>query len=163
MSTIHYKTTTTKGKPAYIVNDDRFIVEKLSDDKTIWCCERKKYGQCKSRLHTMNNQIIDTIGTHNHEPIANTLQVVHVRFQMTTEAKSSSKSTHDIVTSDVRCLSDQVIASFLDLHNLKRIIRQIHQRAQNSNSLPVSLEALTILVEPTKTVANRTFFQYDSS
>ena len=87
MSNIHYKTTSTKGKPTYIVNDDRFIVEKLSDDKTIWCCERKRYGQCKSRLHTMNNQIIGTIVTHNHEPIANTLQVVHARFQMTIEAK----------------------------------------------------------------------------
>ena len=157
MSTIHYKTTTTKGKSAYIVNDDRFIVEKLSDDKTIWCCERKRYGQCKSRLHTINHRIIDKIGTHNHEPIANTLEVVHARFQMTTEAKSSSKSTHDAVASGGCCLSDQVIASLLDLHNLKKITRQIHQKAQNSNVLPVSLEKLTIPVEPTKTVANRKF------
>ena len=91
----------------------------------------------------MNNQIIDTVGTHNHEPTANTLEVVHARFQMTTEAKSSSKSTHDVVASGIRCLSDQAIASFLDLHKLKRTIRQIHQKAQNSNILPVLLETLT--------------------
>ena len=144
------------------MNSYRFIVEKLSGGKTIWCRERKRYGQCKTRLYTINDQIIDTVGTHNHELTANTLEVVNRHFQMTAEAKSSSKSTHDIVASGVSCLSDQAIASLPDLHNMKRTIPRIRQKAQNSNVLPVSMETFTISVELTEAVVNRTFLQYDS-
>ena len=56
----------------------------------------------------------------------------------------------------------QSIASLPDLHNLKRTVRRIRQKAQNLNALPLSIQTLSIPVDLTKTISSRTFLQYDS-
>ncbi|CAF5104936.1 unnamed protein product, partial [Rotaria magnacalcarata] len=45
-----------------------YTVNKKSDDKVIWCCRNYRHGQCRGRLHTINNQVIQIIVDHNHEP-----------------------------------------------------------------------------------------------
>ncbi|CAF1392405.1 unnamed protein product [Didymodactylos carnosus] len=51
-----------------------------------------------------------------------------VRTQMSQEAKTSNKVTHDIVADGVSHLSDQAVASLPDLRNLKKTIRRIRQK-----------------------------------
>ena len=66
MTNINTKATTTKGKPTHLVDGYAFTVEKMSGDKTIWSCGWKSHGLCRSRLHTINEQIVRTIGMHPH-------------------------------------------------------------------------------------------------
>ncbi|CAF1290417.1 unnamed protein product [Didymodactylos carnosus] len=101
--------TTTKGKPVFVENGYVYIVDRSSGDKTIWCCERKRHGYCKSRLQTLNDRVAQTIGIHNHEPRAEAAELMDARTQMSQEAKTSNKVTHDIVAVGVSHITNNVI------------------------------------------------------
>ncbi|CAF4545542.1 unnamed protein product, partial [Rotaria socialis] len=66
-------------------------------DKVIWCCRNYRHGQCRGRLHTINNQVIQIIGDHNHEPSSSDGQVAAARTRMSDSAKQSCLTTHTIV------------------------------------------------------------------
>ena len=161
MSMTYHKTITSRGKPPCIVDGCGFIVERTSGDKTIWCCNRKRHDQCKARLHTINNRVVHTIGTHNHKPNASAVEVMQTRAEMNQQSKSSNRSTHDIIATDVASLSAQAVASLPELNNLKRTIRCIRQKAQNSIALPSSVKTLSIPSHLTTTLSNKLFLQYD--
>ncbi|CAF1310465.1 unnamed protein product [Didymodactylos carnosus] len=78
---------TTKGKPIFIYAEYAYIVDKTSGDKTIWCCDRKRHGQCRGRIHTINDNLVLSIGEHNHEPKAEAAEMIAIRTQMANEAK----------------------------------------------------------------------------
>ncbi|CAF0907509.1 unnamed protein product [Adineta steineri] len=158
----YHATTTSQGNPACIVDGYVYTIEKRSDDKIIWCCNRKRHGQCRGRLHTLGNQVTSKNDTHNHEPNANAIKIMDARAKLSEASKSSNRSTHDIIAGCVGSLSGQAIASLPDLNNLKRTVRLIRQKAQNSIPLPLSLETLSIPSNLTTTTSNKTFLQYDS-
>jgi hypothetical protein len=162
MTMAFHKTTTSRGKPACVVDGYVFTIEKQMDIKTIWCCSRKRHGQCKGRLHTINDQIVHKIDVHNHEPDANAMEVLDVRAKIAEESKSSNRSTHDILATAAGSISGQAIGSLPELQHLKRTIRRIRQKVQSSIPLPSSLKTLTIPSNLTKTTSNKTFLQYDS-
>ncbi|CAF3136413.1 unnamed protein product [Rotaria sp. Silwood2] len=93
----YHKTTTLRGNSACIVDGYVFIIERQSGDKTIWCCNRKIHGQCKGRLHTINDQLANKTDAHNHEQNANTAEVTDARAKMDEESKSSNRSAHDLI------------------------------------------------------------------
>ncbi|CAF2419286.1 unnamed protein product [Rotaria sp. Silwood2] len=66
---------TCKGKPIFEYQGYLYIVSKESGDKVIWCCHNYRHGQCRGRLHTIHNQVTQTVGVHNHEPNHSTGQV----------------------------------------------------------------------------------------
>ena len=95
----YYKTITSNGKPACIVDGYGFTVERTPGDKTTWYCNRKRHGQCKARLYT--------IGTHNQEPNACAAEVIQARVEINEQSKSSNRSTHDIIAGGIASLSTQ--------------------------------------------------------
>ncbi|CAF4652782.1 unnamed protein product [Rotaria socialis] len=81
---------------------------------------------------------------------------------MNNAAKTTSRSTHDIVADGLSTLSDHAIASLPNLKNLKRTVQRIRQRHQNPLALPKDRTSLVIDPEFMKTNRNRTFLQFDS-
>ncbi|CAF0849458.1 unnamed protein product [Didymodactylos carnosus] len=91
----------TKGKPIFIHGGYAYIVDKTSGDKTIWCCDRKRHGQCRGRIHIINDNVVLSIGEHSHEPKAEAAEMIAARTQMANEAKMASKKIHNIVATDI--------------------------------------------------------------
>ncbi|CAF3392651.1 unnamed protein product [Rotaria socialis] len=131
-------------------------------DKVIWCCRNYRHGQCRGRLHTINNQVIQIIGDHNHEPSSSDGQVAAARTRMSDSAKQSCLTTHTIVADAVSKLSDNAISSLPNLQNLKRNVRKIRQRSQNPLSLPTTRDSIVIDPQYTITARDRTFLHFDS-
>ncbi|CAF3498212.1 unnamed protein product, partial [Rotaria sp. Silwood2] len=150
-------------KPLFEHQGYLYTVNKQSGDKVIWCCRNYRHGQCRGRLHTINNQVIQIIGNHNHEPNSSTGQVAAARTQMSDAAKQSSLTTHTIVADAVSKLSDNTISSLPNLlKNLKRNVRRIRQRSQNPLSLSTTRDSIVIDLQFTITARNRTFLHFDS-
>ncbi|CAF4605672.1 unnamed protein product, partial [Didymodactylos carnosus] len=110
---------TNKDKPVFIHNGYTYIISKRSGQKTIWVCRRNRHSQCRGRLHTINNTVVNETGEHNHEPSSVDREVIQATAAMQHAASTTDKSTHDIVASGVAQLSTQAISSLPDLRNLK--------------------------------------------
>ena len=128
----------------------------------ICVCRNYRHGQCRGRLHTINNQVIQTVGDHNHEPNHSVGQLVTARTSMSNAAKQSRDTTHAIVADAAATLSDNAISSLPNLRNLKRNVQRIRQRNQNPLSLPTSRDS--IVIDPQYIIAarDRTLLQFDS-
>ncbi|CAF1389952.1 unnamed protein product [Rotaria sordida] len=153
---------TIKGKPIFEHQGYLYIINKESSNKIIWCCRNYRHGQCRGRLHTMNGQVIQTVGDHNHEPVHSAGQVIAARIKMNNTAKQTGHTTHDIVADGVSKLSDHAITSLPNLQNLKRTVQRIRQKHQNSLPLPTDRNSLVINPLFIRTARNRTFLQFDS-
>jgi len=153
---------TIKGKPIFEHQGYLYIINKESGDKIIWCCRNYRHGQCRGRLHTINGQVIQLVGTHNHEPIHSLGEVAEARTQMVHLAKKTINTTHDIVATGVSKLSDHGIASLPNLQNLKRTVQRIRQKHQNPLPLPTNRDSFVIDPLYIKTNRDRTFLQFDS-
>ena len=90
-------------------------------------CRNYRHGQCRGRFHTINNQVIQTVGDHNHEPNHSVGQLVTARTSMSNAAKQSRDTTHAIVADAAATLSDNAISSLPNLRNLKRNVQRIRQ------------------------------------
>ncbi|CAF1646363.1 unnamed protein product, partial [Didymodactylos carnosus] len=108
---------TTKSKSIFIHAGYAYIVDKTSGDKTTWCCDRKRHGQCRGRIHTINDSVVLSIGEHNHEPKAEAAEMIAARTQMASEAKMTSKKTHDNIATDIDRLSRQAVKSNSSHHD----------------------------------------------
>lgn len=157
-----YMMETTKGKPIYEHQGYLYIINKESGDKVIWCCRNYRHGQCRGRLHTINGQVTQLVGDHNHEPIHSAGEVIEARTQTAHAAKQTVNTTHDIVATGVSQLSDHAITSLPNLQNLKRTVQRIRQKHQNPLPLPTKRDSLVIDPIFTKTNRDRTFLQFDS-
>ncbi|CAF5112390.1 unnamed protein product, partial [Rotaria sp. Silwood1] len=153
---------TTKEKPVFEHQDYLYIFNKESSNKIIRCCHNYRHGQCRGRLHTMNDQVIQTLGDHNHQSIHSARALIEVRTKMNNAAKQTTNTTNDIVADSIFKLSDHAVASLPNLQNLKRTVQQICQKHQNSLPLPANCNSLVIDPLFTKTNRNRTFLQFDS-
>ncbi|CAF4900803.1 unnamed protein product [Rotaria sp. Silwood1] len=153
---------TTKEKPVFEHQGYLYIFNKESSNKIIRCCHNYRHGQCRGRLHTMNDQVIQTQGDHNHQSIHSARALIEVRTKMNNAAKQTTNTTNDIVADSIFKLSDHAVASLPNLQNLKRTVQQICQKHQNSLPLPANCNSLVIDPLFTKTNRNRTFLQFDS-
>ncbi len=113
---------TVKGKPIFEHHGYLYIVNKESGDKVIWCCHNYRHDQCRGRLHTINGQVVKTVGDHNHEPSNSSAEVIVARTTMSNAAKQKSDTTHNIVADGISKLSDHAISSLPDLRNIKRTV-----------------------------------------
>ncbi|CAF1386567.1 unnamed protein product, partial [Didymodactylos carnosus] len=100
---------TVKGKPVFEHQGYLYIVSKESGQKVIWCCRNYRHGQCHGRLHTINGQVVQTVGDHNHEPSDSAGEVIKARTKMSDASKQTGRTTHDIVADGVSKLSDHAI------------------------------------------------------
>ena len=156
------KSTTSKEKPACVVDGYVYYSERSSGDKTSWCCNRNRHGQCKTRLQTINDRVLRITGAHNHEPNASATELMDARTRMKEEAISSTRSTQDIIAGSISSLSVQAIASLPHLINLNKTIPCIRQKAQISIGLPPPLISLLFPLQLTRTLEDKTFLEYDS-
>ena len=81
---------------------------------------------------------------------------------MNNAAKTTARSTHDIVADGLSTLSNHAISSLPNLQNLERTVQRIRQRHQNPLALPVDRTSLVIPPQYMKTNRNRAFLQFDS-
>ncbi|CAF1143427.1 unnamed protein product [Rotaria sp. Silwood1] len=153
---------TTKGKPVFEHQGYLYIFNKESSHKIIRCCHNYRHGQCRGRLHTMNDQVIQTLGDQNHQPIHSARALIEARTKMNNAAKKTTNTTHVSVADSIFKLSDHAVASLPNLQNLKRTVQQICQKHQNSLPLPANRNSLVIDPLFTETNRNRTFLQFDS-
>ncbi|CAF1296683.1 unnamed protein product [Adineta steineri] len=153
---------TSHGNPMFEHEGYLYIISKESVDKIIWCCRNYRHRQCRGRIHTINGQVTELVGNHNHEPVHSAGEVAEARTQMVHAAKQTINTTHNIVANGVSNLSDRAIASLPNLQNLKRTVqrnRQMHQ-----NPLPLPANRNSFIIDPIFTITNRdrTFLQFDS-
>ncbi|CAF1103796.1 unnamed protein product [Rotaria sp. Silwood1] len=153
---------TIKGKPIFEHQGYLYIFNKESSNKVIWCCRNYRHNNCRGRLHTINDQVVQTVGEHNHEPNHSSGEIIEARTKMTYAAKQTVNTTHDIVADGVSKLSDHAVASLPNLKNIKRTVRRIRQKHQNPFPLPTNRDSLVIDPLFMKTNRNRTFLQFDS-
>ncbi|CAF2032027.1 unnamed protein product [Rotaria magnacalcarata] len=109
-----------------------------------------------------NDQIIQTLGDHNHEPVHSARALVEAHTTINNAAKKPINTSHDIVADSISKLSDHAVASLPNLQNLKRTVQQILKRLQNPLPLPENRNSLVIDSLFTKTNGNHTFLQHDS-
>ncbi|CAF1241238.1 unnamed protein product [Rotaria sp. Silwood1] len=129
---------TSRGKPILEHQGYIYIINKKSNNnKIIWCCRNYRHNQCRSRLHTIDGEVVLTVGEHNHEPSHIPGEVIASRTKMNDAAKQTSHSTHDIVADCVSRLSDHAISTLPNLQHVKRTVQRIRQRHQNPLSLPM--------------------------
>ena len=127
---------TTKGKPISEHQGYSYIFNKESSNKMIWCCRNYCHNKCRGRLHIVNDQVAQTVGEHNHEPMHLAGKVIGACTKVNDATKQTSHITHDIVADCVSKLSDHTIATLSNLQNSKRTVQRILQRHQNLLSLP---------------------------
>ncbi|CAF2870226.1 unnamed protein product [Rotaria sp. Silwood2] len=153
---------TVKGKPVFQHQGYLYVINKESSNKVIWCCRNYRHKQCRGRLHTINDLVVQTVGEHNHEPIHSAGEAIAARTKMNDAAKQTGHTTHDIVADGVSTLSNHAIATLPNLQNIKRTVQRVRQRHQNPLSLPTNRDSLVIDSQYLKTARNRTFLQFDS-
>ncbi|CAF1260079.1 unnamed protein product [Rotaria sordida] len=154
---------TSRGKPILEHQGYIYIMNKKSNNnKIIWCCRNYRHNQCRGRLHTIDDQVVLTVGEHNHEPSHLPGEVIASRTKMNDAAKQTGQSTHDIVADCVSRLSDHAISTLPNLQHVKRTVQRIRRRHQNPLSLPVNRDSLVIDTQYIKTARGRTFLQFDS-
>ena len=153
---------TSKGKPIYEHQGYLYTMNKESSNKVIWCCRNYRHNQCRGRLHTINDKVVQTVGEHNHEPIHSAGEIIAARTKMNNIVKQTGHTPHDVVADCVSKLSDQAIATLPNLQNIKRTVQRIRQRHQNPLTLPTDRDSLVIDAQYLKTARNRTFLQFDS-
>ncbi|CAF1444413.1 unnamed protein product, partial [Didymodactylos carnosus] len=100
---------TVQRKPVFEHQGYLYIVSKESGQKVIWCSRNYHHGQCHGRLHTINGQVVQTVGDHNHEPSDSAGEVIKARTKMSDASKQTGRTTHDIVADGVSKLSDHAI------------------------------------------------------
>ncbi|CAF4272767.1 unnamed protein product [Rotaria magnacalcarata] len=58
-----------------------------------------------------NDQIIQTLGDHNHEPVHSARALVEAHTTINNAAKKPINTSHDIVADSISKLSDHAVAS----------------------------------------------------
>ncbi|CAF3917289.1 unnamed protein product, partial [Rotaria sp. Silwood1] len=124
--------------------------------------ELQNVNQCRGRLHTIDDQVVLTVGEHNHEPSHLAGEVIASRTKTNDAAKQTGHSTHDIVADCVSRLSDHAVSTLPNLQHIKRTVQRIRQRHKNLLSLPTNRDSLLIDTQHIKTARGRTFLQFDS-
>ncbi|CAF0770035.1 unnamed protein product [Didymodactylos carnosus] len=59
---------TNKAKLVFMHNGYTYIISKRSRQKTIWARRHNRHSQCRGRLHTINNTVVNEVGEYTHEP-----------------------------------------------------------------------------------------------
>ena len=109
---------TTNGKPILEHQDYLYIFNKESSNKVIWCCRSYRHNKWRSRLHTINEQVVQRTDEHNYEPMHSAGELIVTSTKMNDTAKHTGPLTHDIVADCVSKLSDHAIATLPNLQIL---------------------------------------------
>ncbi|CAB3235404.1 unnamed protein product [Arctia plantaginis] len=55
------------GKPKLVLGNQSFNIHKIIGPKSIWRCQKWRWGQCRTTITTLENCVIKMNKPHNHD------------------------------------------------------------------------------------------------
>ncbi|CAF1194376.1 unnamed protein product [Rotaria sordida] len=86
-----------KGKLIFEHQGYRYIISNESSNKLIYCCCSYRHSPCRGRLHTINDDIVQTLGTHNYELDDSAGEEIIATAKMNDAAKQTDHKTHQFM------------------------------------------------------------------
>jgi hypothetical protein len=147
-----------------IHEDNTFIKDFPYGEKTYWKCTENKKAGCRCRLHTQADEIVRTVGEHNHLPVKVSILSRQCRNEISDRARVAiAESPAAVVASAVASISEAVQGALPIEQNLKRLVkraRRLNESVYPTN--PTSRAQIVIPEQLKKTLKNSNFILYDS-
>ena len=153
-------TTTERGGQCLMEMGFSYTSHRIRGNIVQWQCVQTSV--CSARIHTQNQIVIKRIHEHNHESNSSIFHCSKVKTVINRRAFDTQDSTHNILTSSLRDVSEQSAVCLPKLDSLKQTIRRARKRALNVPPEPERFNTLVIPESYKKTNKGDEFLQYDS-
>lgn len=155
-----------KGKQMLLFEGFIFYKDKVDKKKTYWKCKQFKSGSCHARIQSADDEILKTVGIHNHSADAALTEAGNVINIMKVRVQNSFDSPNQIISSAAGDISAEVAPKLPTISSIKKTLRRSRNIASfistTTNTNPKSAKDL-VLPEPYKlTSKNENFLLYDS-
>lgn len=155
-------TESEKGKKMLLVEGFVYYRDKVNNEKTYWKCKSSS-NFCNSRVQTVNDEILKTVGAHNHSADAAQINASKIVNEMKNRSKNSFDTPHQIVSSSACNIPVEVGPKLPSVSSIKKTLRRsrnMESECKNTNLL--SSKDLILPTSYTLTSKEENFLLYDS-
>lgn len=158
-------TETERGKPKIIKDGYIYTFKKelASGLRTFECVLRRKESQCHAFIRVdENDDFVEQVNEHTHAPSPTEAKVSKLKVSMKRRALTTVDNPHQILTRELRNVTDDVAANLPSMETLRRNIRKARENGDQPPN-PISREDIPVLPQAySQTTVNERFLIYDS-
>lgn len=128
--------------------------------KLYWTCTRKK--TCKSRVHTVNGQVVFRSEIHTHAADTAEACARSVVTTMVSSVRNGHESTRNVIRDAIQGCNENTLAALPSRRTLSRRIQRARRKLNPTPTIPVQRNGFEIPDQYTKLSTGLRFMQYDS-
>lgn len=151
-----------KGKKKLIVKNCEFVLDRKIDVTSYWKCTQNTKFKCKARIHTKNDEILKTVGEHNHAADKAGLIVNITLNHMKNEANKSAITPSQLISKSSVAIHDSVAAKLPAVRLLRKMINRKRKSTTVHQQHPKKRCDIIIPEEYKISLKNENFLFYDS-
>ena len=159
---IHRFIKTSKNQTQLAINGFLFHKNTSCEDVIYWKCAKYKSKNCLARAKTVNNEVINLSGEHNHSGNMAHVEASAIMANIREDSKNNIQTPTDIVYNGISNINGAISTSLPSYNNMKRTVERIKKSISGIPSLPSSLMTLILPPEYLLTDRGENFLLYDS-
>jgi hypothetical protein len=128
--------------------------------KLYWTCARKT--TCKSRVHTVNGQVVFRSETHTHAADTAEVSARLVVNTMVSSVSNGTESTRNVIRDAIQGCSKNTLAALPSRRTLSRRMQRARRKLNPTPPIPVQRNGFDIPDQYSKLASGLRYLQYDS-
>ena len=128
--------------------------------KLYWTCARKT--TCKSRVHTVNGQVVFRSETHTHAADTAEASARLAVNTMVSSVSNGTESTRNVIRDAIEGCSENTLAALPSRRTLSRRIQRARRKLNPTPPIPVQRNGFDIPDQYSKLASGLRYLQYDS-
>ncbi|KAI6648616.1 hypothetical protein LOD99_7973 [Oopsacas minuta] len=149
-----------QGRTKAVRRGYQYLTHRRVGEITHWQCKQR--GECKSRVHTKETEIVKRTNEHLHVPDVQTTGCCEIKAGIKRKTRDTQDSSHHIIGEGMLTASEGTTGKLPKLNSLKRTIQRQRASALSVLVEPTALSELVLPAEYQWTAKGEQFLLYDS-